>query len=147
MPLPAPQPIAKPLEKAHCVVLLVVEDVVDRDDPHTASMANLEGQTGAHTLVGDAPVPHAVVAIGSEFVAGTIVMGAWCAAVTSPHDLNQVPRVGLKCMKGCMVVMGAQEEQQLVAVIQDMSCYTSNDCVLSVMHIIKLITRWSAYTA
>lgn len=77
-----------------------VEDVLDEeallDGPHSPSVAPSDGQSGVHHLAGDEPVPYAVMAAGSVFVAGTLVNGAWCAAVTSPI---WVPRVGVKCMR------------------------------------------------
>lgn len=77
-----------------------LEDVVHEgivvDGPHSPSVASSEGLSGLHHVADDEAVPYAVMAAGSVFVAGTLVMGAWCAAFTSPV---WVPRVGIRCMR------------------------------------------------
>lgn len=72
-----------------------VQDEVDENAPHTAS-SDMAENAAVKNLVEDETMPYAVMAAGSVFVAGTIVMGAWCAAVTSPV---WVPRVAWKCSK------------------------------------------------
>ena len=70
--------------------------LVEEQAGHTASMDDSNGSSAVLDLGGDEPMPYAVMAAGSVFVAGIVVMGAWCAAVTSPV---WVPRVAWKCTK------------------------------------------------
>ena len=73
-----------------------VKYVVEEQAGHTASMDDSNGSSAVLDLGGDEPMPYAVMAAGSVFVVGIVIMGAWCAAVTSPV---WVPRVAWKCTK------------------------------------------------
>lgn len=79
-------------------------EIVAADGPHTPSVTHSEEQPEVHHLASDAPV----MAAGSVFVAGTLVMrGLVCSCYQ--------PIVGAPCWgqmhEGCVVFMGAPEKQ------------------------------------